>query len=56
MLIIKIPNSTNYQKAIIKFFNNLGEIVKIIPADGLNKNSDTYRIPLSVNDNFELTS
>ena len=55
-LIIKIPNSTNYRKAIIKFFNSLGEIVKIIPIDGINKNTDTYRIPLSVENNFELNT
>lgn len=43
---IQIPNSNNIKNGIVKFYNNEGEIIKIIPLGNYYKNLKSYSIKL----------
>ncbi len=55
-ILINISDSKNASKAILKFFNSVGEIVRIIPVDGYAVSTAAYSIPFSIQDMHEFTS
>ena len=53
---IKSPNNMVLSNAIIKIFNNLGEIVRIIPVGDYNNAKKSYSVSVSNNKNQSLDS